>query len=174
MAGTRQAPALTGAATYKQISVHYIDNSGDVKSDSFIIPVGATSAQMEAFVASLQLLTHASIYQVEITTHYGSAALADKNNAEDNAEKSTSVHDALVTTWKNVDPNIATKRLPIPAPIEALFLGAGSGTVTDEVDATNGDLSTLFGDALAMFGAGWGVAWVRYVERKEVNERVRF
>jgi len=173
VAGTRTAPSLTGAATYKQISVHMIDNSGDVKSDTYLVPIAATQAQIEAFVASLQLLTNASIYQVDVNTFYGSAALGDASNAVDNAEKSTSVFDALITTWKHTDPNYSTKRLIIPAPIEALFIGAGSGSVTDTVDGSNGDLATLFGDALAMFGAGWGVQWVRYVEKKEINERVR-
>lgn len=173
MAGTRTAPAITGAATFKQVSVHYIDNSGDVKSDSYLVPVAATNAQIEAFVADIQLLTHASIYQVDVSQSFGSSALADRNNAEDNAEKSTSVFDALITTWKHTDPNFATKRMPIPAPIEELFLGAGSGTVGDDPDPTNSELNDLYGAALAMFGAGWGVAWVRYVEKKEVNERVR-
>lgn len=173
MAGTRTAPDVTGAATFKQVSMHFIDNSGDVKSDSYLTPVAATAAQIEAFADGLQLLSHASLYQIDVSQSWGSAALADRNNAEDNAEKSTSIFDALVTTWKHTDPNYATKRMIIPAPIEDLFLGAGSGTVADSVDPTNGDLNTLFGAALAMFGAGWGVSWIRYVEKKEVNERVR-
>lgn len=173
MAGTRAAPVLTGAATYKQISVHYIDNSGDVKSDSTIVPIAATQAQIEAHVAGLQLLSNASIYKVEVNQIWGSDALADLNNAEGEEPKSASVFDTATASWKHTDPNYAIKRVPIPAPIGALFIGAGGGVYSDQIDPANADLVTLFGATLAMLGAGWGVSWVRYTEHREINERTR-
>lgn len=177
MAGTRTAPSLTGAATALHLSVHYIDVSGDVWSESYILPVASTAAQREAFVAALQAGSNASIYRVDVTTDFGTDALADTTNSVDGS-KSSSVFDKLGITLKHTtDPEKKNKIVSVPAPIAEIFTRnpatAPYDYVSDVIDGTSTELADIMAAALAMFGAGWAIAWARYVEKVEVNERTR-
>lgn len=173
MAGVRTAPDVTGAATYRQLHVRWIDNSGDITSEAYLIPAAATNTQIEAMLDALQAGSNASLFETSISTHFGGDAFADVNNADYAEEKSTSVFDRMFATWKNTNPEIAAKRVSIPAPIGALFLGDGVEVASDTPDPASAELVALFGATLAVFGAGWDVAWVRYVERREINEKTR-
>lgn len=64
MPGTRSAPAFTAAATSRQVSIGLIDASGDLYSDELVVPVAATAANIEAWVAAYQAATNASVWRV--------------------------------------------------------------------------------------------------------------
>lgn len=171
MAGTRTAPDVTGTATSVHLSVHFIDDSGDVWSESHIIPAAATAAQREAYLDALQTASGASIYKVGVESMFGTDALADSGNAEADADllKSRSVFDALNVTIKhNTDPEKKNKVVRIPAPTAALFLGD-----TDTIDGGSTDLAAVMSAALTMFGAGWSIAWARFSEKTEMNPKTR-
>lgn len=179
MAGTRTAPDVTGAATVKQISVHYIDVSGDVWSESHLVPIASTPAQIEAYLDALQAATAASIYKVSVASIFGTDALADSQNAENSAEvKSPSVFDKLGVTLKHAtDPEKKNKIVTIPAPLALLFnrnpAAAPYDFISDTIDGGSAELAAVMAAALAMFGAGWSIAWARFTEKVEVNERTR-
>jgi hypothetical protein len=168
MAGTRTAPDVTAAATAKQLVFKWIDISGDKISESWYIPVAATQAQIEAFADAKQAASQASLYSIEVQNIFGS--VEDASNAEE-GEKSASVFDVLSITLKNNNPEIASKRVQIQAPEGEMFVGA-VGEKKDDIDPTNAVLIAVMTTGLAMFGAGWSVVWGRYVEHKEINEKV--
>lgn len=173
MAGTRTAPDATGAATSNLLSVHFIDDSGDVWSEAHIIPVAATAAQVEAYLDTLQAGSGASIYKFERGAVWGSDALADSGNAETDGSllKSRSVFDSLNITLKHTtDPEKKNKVVRVPAPIAALFT-SGTGFLSDNIDIESAELIGLLSAVVAMFGAGWAVAWGRFSEKGEINER---
>ena len=183
MAGTRTAPDVTGAATSLHLGVHFIDDSGDIWSESHIIPVATTAANQEAYLDALQAASGASIYMVERSQMFGTEALADSGNADANVGflKSRSVFDSLNVTLKNtVDPEKKNKIVRIPAPLASLFVNNFVDTdplaptyVSDTIEGTSAELVALMAAALTMFGANWAIAWARFSEKVELNEKTR-
>lgn len=173
MAGTRTAPDVTGTPTGLHLSVSFIDNSGDTWSESHIIPATSTGAQREAYLDALQAATSASIYKVKMVTDFGTDALADSDNADPVGAKSTSVFDGLnITVKHSTDLEKKDKILRIPAPLTALFVNDGD-YVSDVLDGASEELAAVMGAFLTMLGAGWAIAWGRYTERQETNEKTR-
>lgn len=175
MAGTRTAPDVTGVATILELSVHFIDISGDTWSEAHFIPVASTAAQREAYIDALQAASGASIYKVRVVTDFGTDALADSGNADETPDnyKSDSVFDSLNVTIKhNTDPEKKNKIVRVPAPMKSLFTSQ-AGYTSDVIDGESAELAALLVAALAMFGAGWSIAWARYSEKSELNEKVR-
>jgi hypothetical protein len=179
MAGTRTAPDVTGAITAKQLSVHFVDISGDVWSESYLLPAASTNAQVEAYVDAVQAGSAASIYKIEVNSVYGTDALADSSNAQNDGEvKGASVFDKLNVTLKHTtDPEKKNKIVSVPAPLAILFTrnpaAAPYDFISDTIDGGSAELAAILAAALTMFGAGWAIAWARYVEHVEVNERTR-
>jgi len=77
MAGVRTAPDVTTAATFRQLHVRWIDNSGDITSEAYLVPAAATTAQIEAMLDALQACSNASLFEASISQHWGGDALAD-------------------------------------------------------------------------------------------------
>lgn len=172
MAGTRTAPDVTTAATGKNLSVHWIDNSSDIWSESYSIPVAATNAQIEAFLDGLQAGSNASIYKADISSVWGSDGLADSNNAIGIDPKSASVFDKFGFTMKHTtNPELKDKRVSVPAPIGDLFINDGT-IYQDSPDPSAAEIVALATAALALFPS-YAIVWFRYVEKKEINEKVR-
>lgn len=172
MPGTRTAPDVTTAATIKTISVHWIDNSGDIWSEAYSVPVAATQAQIEALLDALQAASNASIYKVDVASVWGTDALADANNAIGVDPKSASVFDKFGFTMKhNTNPELKDKRVSVPAPIGDLFVNDGT-IYSDSPDPASTEIVALGTAALAIW-AGYAIVWFRYVEKKEINEKVR-
>ena len=161
MPGNRTAPAVNGTPTFKTVSLKWIDASGDKRSDSLQIPTAATNAQVEAWAASEQAGSNASLYAVISEDHYNSAP--DKSNALD--ESKDSVYDNLVYLAKT-SANLS-KRGFLPAPIAAMFTPG-----TDTIDPTSTVLADIFTAFLALAGAGYSIVSARYTERREINEAV--
>ena len=174
MAGTRTAPDVTGAATSKHLSVHFIDDSGDIWSESHIIAGAATQAQIEAYLDALQADSGASIYKVGVESFWGTDALADADNAESNGDllKSRSVFDTLNVTLKHTtDPEKKDKIVRIPAPIAQNFVDTGT-FLSDEIAADEAELVAVLTAALVLFPS-YAVAWARYSEKTELNQKTR-
>jgi len=172
MAGTRTAPDVTGTATGKNVSVHWIDNSSDIWSESYSVPAAATNAQIESFLDGLQAASNASIYKVDVSNVFGADANADANNAIGIDPKSASVFDKFGFTMKHTtNPELKDKRISVPAPIGDLFVNDGT-VYSDSPDPASAEIAALGTAALALFPS-YAVVWFRYVEKKEINEKVR-
>ncbi len=161
MPGTRTAPAITGAATFIEISLRWIDAVGDRRSDASIVAAAATDAQLEAIAADMQAASNASLYAVRKTEVF-EGALA-KSNAL--AAIRESAQDNIVYHAK--DTGRVDRRAFVPSPIAANFV---TNTETPDEAAT-----TLI-DVMAAWDAAWagtfaGVS-LRFTERREINEKV--
>lgn len=82
MAGTRTAPATTGAETSLVASLGLIDASGDLYSESLEFDTAPDNADLEAWVAAYQAATQASVWRASLTLNW--EGVADTNNAENN------------------------------------------------------------------------------------------
>lgn len=158
MAGTMTAPVATGAATYKLVSISFVDASGDVWSESLRVPAATTAAAIEALVADIQERSNASIWQLTISeVREGAAA---KSNATTDP-RSQSVYDHVFLTFKNIATGMA-QRVYIPAPLEATLVAG-----TDSPDNT--DLADVSTSALVVLGAGYTWRSSRFTEVREIN-----
>lgn len=169
MPGTRTSSDVTAAAIAKRVSASWVDASGDGWSESYLVPVAATNAQIEALLDALQAASNSSLYGTEIASIYDGEK--DPQNALIEQDKSVSVFDRLAQTYKNSNPMFANKRVSIPAPIQGLFVSDGATTTLDDIDPTSAELVAVVTAALAMFGAGWSAAWARYTEHVETNNK---
>lgn len=161
MPGTRTAPALTGAATFIEISLRWIDAVGDLRSDASIVAAAATDIQLEAIAADMQLGSNASLYAVRKTNVFEGAKT--KSNAL--AAVRESAQDNIVYHAK--DTGRVDRRAFLPAPIAAVFVG---GTETpDSLDAVLIDIMDAWDAAWA--GTFSGVS-LRFTERRDINEKV--
>jgi len=161
MPGTRNAPTVNGTPTFVNVSLHWIDYSGDKRSDSIQAPAAATSAQIEAWAAAQQAGSNASLYKVEKSDIYN--AVPDKTNALN--EPKDSLFDNMVYLAKTTT-NISRRGF-LPAPIDAVF-----APTTDQPNPASTELVAIFTAFLALMGAGYSVQSIRYTERREINEAV--
>lgn len=163
MAGTMTAPTAVTAATYKLVSIGFVDASGDVWSESLRVPVATTAAAIDAMIADIQERSNASIYKLEIT-EVREGVISTGNATTD--PRSQSVFDHILLTFKNSVTGMS-QRIFVPAPLEATFESPGG----DVPNLT--DLSDLGTAALVVLGAGYTFRTARYTERREINSAVR-
>lgn len=64
MAGTRTAPLMTAAATSRSITLHLIDVSNDLWAEQLPVPVAASAANIETWIAAYVAASNASLYGV--------------------------------------------------------------------------------------------------------------
>lgn len=98
MPGDMQAPLFTAAATSRQATLHLIDASGDLFTDSLVVPVAATAAQLAAWQTSYQAATNASIWKVSSETIWEGDADPD----EAVAAYRGSISDGINMLYKNI------------------------------------------------------------------------
>lgn len=157
--GTRTAPLLSTAAIYDQISVKWIDASGDTRSDSFNVLPATTAAEVEALLTDLQDRSNASIYEVTRKSIWTGAKTRTNGTA---LGRSQSVHDHVLTTYKDLATQ-ASQRVYIPAPLEVTLV---DGTdVPNMVDLIDVGLTTV-----VMLGGNYAMQSARFVEKREINE----
>lgn len=162
MAGVRTAPAVDGTPPYQHIAFTFIDASGDIRTISGDFDPEMTAAEIETLAVTLQVVTQASLFKIEVTAVYAGAAIV--GNAT--SDQRSSVYDQVVSRAKNPSLNIGYS-WQIPAPITALFVGN-----TDQVLATSVPLLNTYA-ALGAGKAGYGFVSVRYTERSEINQAQR-
>lgn len=161
MPGTRTSPVMTGAASFLELTLRWIDAVGDVRSDTTMILATATEAQMEAVVAAAQAGSNASIYSTSSRKVWAGAK--SKSNAL--AAIRLSAQDNIVYHAKDANRN--DRRSFLPSPIAAVF-------VADTETPDEGDAEMIaWMDAYDVVWAGTfaGVS-LRLTERREINEKV--
>lgn len=164
MAGTRTAPTVDGTASHIAARIALIDSTGDFRTISLIGAVAdMTNANIEALVVALQAATNASIFSVKVEQVY---------------EGARSKANAVEAVFNNIGDNIVyhvkasptdSQRGYVPAPLEAVFLAD-----TETPDSGNALLTAWFSAVLACVGSGYTGQSVRFTERRDINDAVRF
>jgi hypothetical protein len=139
----RTAPTVDGSGNYRQIVLKFVDADGEPRSDRYEISAAATDAQVEALVVAVGAQSNANLYQVQVVTVYNAAKL--KSAAVDAPRMS--VHDNIVSLWKDTANN--SRDFFLPAPTQDNFV---AGTVNpdpvsglgDILDALNNVFETAF------------------------------
>lgn len=161
-AGTRTAPTVDGANTYKVVVLKWVDYTGDKRSDSYIVTASlATNANIETFAAAMQLGSNASLYDIRVSDAYSS--VEDSSNA-------------LEVVWENVADNLVIQakqalggnsiRDYIPSPIEAMFIDQ-----TEDIDPTNGVLLAIIAAWVALIDASYEIVGARLTHRRQINQQ---
>jgi len=163
MPGTASAPTVDGTPLYDRVSVHYVDASGDIRSDTIQIDPGTTDAQIQTMVGLIQGNSNASIYKVERTAVYASAP--NPTNAV--SAVYPSVYDNVVLLFKTLLNQ--SQNIFIPAPDEDIM----------PADSDSPDTAALIPTVVAIInvleGTGttdWSGVSARFTERREKNQRV--
>lgn len=161
MAGTRTAPTVNGTPTFIQLAITLYDYSGEQRTDSYFIDADSSNAEIEAFVAALQLTTNATIWRVKVAYVYNS--IGDSSNAVEDV-------------WEDADSNVVfLLKAPtvekgqdwyIPAPLNAMFIEG-----TDNIDPTNGALAAYLAAILPM-RSGYSVVSGRFTSRRDIGTKV--
>jgi len=161
VAGTRTAPAVDGTPNQLALSIRMIDSDGTKRALDYALDLAAANADIEAVIATLQLATNASIYEVVVGQVYTSnaastsAATAVQQSARQN----------IVILFKN-SSTFATQEVYIPAPLSTLFV-----TGTKNVDITE-TLYTDYRDAVdVVLPTAYAPISVRYTERRQINQK---
>ncbi len=158
---TRTAPAITGAATFIEISIRWIDAVGDIRSDATIVDAGATVAQIEAVVAAAQAASNASIYAVRVTDVFEGA----KSKANADSAVRESLQDNIVYHAK--DTGRVDRRSFLPSPLVAVFVAD-----TETPDEGDGLIVALMAAWDAVWAGTFAGVSLRFTERREINEKV--
>jgi len=156
MPGTRTSPLFTAAATSRRITMSLIDASGDLDAVSFVVPVAATAANIEAIVADYQLATNASVYGLTDTLlREGSA---DPDNAL--ALFRGSVKDGINLQFKD----LATSQVApirVVAPVEETMQG------NQDIPLLSSDELTNLIVAILAVKTSFDFTRAQYTERRE-------
>lgn len=164
MPGTRTAPAVDGTPLYDNLSIHYVDASGDTRSDTLQIDPTATNAQIETLVNLIQAQSNASIYKVERKAVYNSNPLPSSALAE----VYPSVYDNVVLLWKT--PTNQSQNSFIPAPDSDIM--PPDSDVPDIAALT--PLTLAWANVLQGTGSvDWQAVSARFTERREKNQAVK-
>lgn len=160
---THTAPLFTAAATYKRVSIRWIDASGDLWAGSALVPTATTAALLDTMLGDIREKTNASNYETELT-EVRTGARSKANATTD--PRSQSVYDHVFITFKNAATG-ASQRIYIPAPLELTLV---PDTDTPDLAA----LADLSLSSLAVLGAGYAARSARYTEMREINEAEEF
>jgi hypothetical protein len=157
MPGSRTAPTIDGNPTFVSVQVRLIDHTGDIRSVTFLADQSQLDADIETYVAALQTITNASVFEVNVAARY----VSNPSAADADASSYLSVYDNIVLNLKNP----ATQRQSnafVPAPLEALIDGG------DRVDVANTDYVAWVNAVNALI-VGNAVT-VRFTERRDKND----
>lgn len=158
--GTRTAPTVDGSPTWLNISVSWIDHTGDVRTDTVQVDADATDAEIEAYVAGLQTLSNASEYRVIVGQVY--------NSTKDKTQ-------ALEVVWENVSDNIVVLQKTsvnvaqdfyVPSPIEALFVAG-----TENINPAYADFVTWLATIVPM-RAAYSAISARFTHRRQIGTKI--
>ena len=169
MAGIRNAPDVTTAATIKHVTFHWVDDSNDIWSESYQVPVAATQAQIEAVADALAAASGASLYWIEVSSSWGTRNSRSSANAEGAGTKSPSVFDSVNVTHANSNPIIKNQIVRVPAPVAELFILDAEDVPQDIVAADSAEILAIQTATEAMLGAGYQAIYARYSEKTELT-----
>lgn len=154
--GTRTAPAFGSAANDRQITLHFIDASGDLWAENIRVPVAAIAANIESIADKYQAATQASLYLITDTNlRVGDA---DPDNA--NTDQRSSVGQGVNMLYKNLTTHL-TEPVRLIAPILAGMQGN-----QDIPLLTSTPVSELITALLAVL-TGFSLTQAQYTDRRE-------
>jgi len=156
MAGTRTAPAFTGAATYRLITLQVIDASGDKDAVGFLVPVAATAAAIETIAADYQLATQASVYG--IVDQLFREGDADPDNAETDQRNSNA--EGINLLFKDLTTRVAAP-IRVVAPVPETMQG------NQDIPLLSSDELTNLIVAVLAVKTSFDFQRAQYTERRE-------
>jgi len=161
--GVRTAPAFTGAATRRTITLLLIDSSGDTWAEDYDVAVAETAADIEAWAAAYAAGTQASLYGiVDTQQRLGQSAVTSANTDQRN-----SVKDGINILYGNNTTNISrTVRLVAP------ILGVMDGN-QDTPLMSSTEILALTTATGAIAPAGSFLDSGQYTERRERKNNTR-
>jgi hypothetical protein len=155
MPGTRTAPAVTGTATKRTISLGLVDASGDVYAEGEDVAVSAAAGDIEGLAASYQAASNASLYRVTSTLIWEGAI--DPDNAV--AAYRGSVAEGINMLYRNAA--LLTRSQRLIAPIAAVMQGN-----QDIPLLTSDEMAALITDYLTL-SSGYDLELAQFTGRRE-------
>jgi hypothetical protein len=147
------------SVTRLELSIFWIDDSGDTTSVNIPIRTGLTSANINSAVADIAAAGNANLYRYEVReVHTASKDAGVALDAEQN-----SVYDTAVVLYKREDTKQSLS-LILPAFRETLMRGD-----TDNVDTSNAVYIAARNAYDGLLPAEFVAQTVRYTERRESN-----
>jgi len=116
--GTRTAPAVTGAVTSVNTTLHLMDSSGDFYTDNIMSLTAPTAAEVEAWAAAYQAATQSTLWKVTSSSCWEGDADADNAGTD---QRST-IAEGINLLYKNVG-TMAVDTPRLVAPIAATMQG---------------------------------------------------
>lgn len=159
---TRTAPAVTGAGTRFVTTLHLIDASGDIITESMTTLAAPTAADIEAWAAAYQASSKASLWGVSTQTQW----FGDSDASNADVGQRNSVKDGVNMLFKSATSlNSFNQRLV--APIDANMQGN-----QDIPLLSNGAFTTLIG-AYQTLLTPHTLYSAQYTERRERSNNPR-
>jgi len=160
----RTAPTVDGSPQFKEVSVSWIDYSGQVRTDTVIADAASTDVQIEAYAAALVPTSNASMWQVSVADVYSSTP--SQSNADEEVWEDVKAN--IVLLWKNPATK-ATVNTFIPSPANALFVDG-----TENIDINNAEFNTAYLATQALMLTGYNGVSARFSKRRDIGTRVKF
>lgn len=145
-----------------EVSLRYIDATGDLRSDSFIFTTAPTDTNIDALVGALGIQSNASLYEVKLARVF--ASVGDSSDAIAAPKESASQN--LVFLAKN--PAGDTRNLFLPAPIASSFIAT-----TDEIDPTSVGVINILAAWVNLLPVGYAIVSGRFTGRREKNRAIK-
>lgn len=159
---TRTAPAVTGAVTSVNSTLHLVDASGDNYTDNIVSLTAPTPAQIEAWAAAYQSATQASLWKVS------SMSIWEGDQDPDNADvgQRNSVKDGVNMLWKNL-ATLNSQNPRLIAPIAAVMQG------NQDIPLLTATEFTALITALQAILSGYNLQSAQFTERRERSNNPR-
>lgn len=162
MAGTRTAPAVSGAVTSVNTTLHLVDVSGDQLSDNILTATAPSAALVETLAVKYQAASQASIWKVSQTLNWEGDL--DPDNAE--VGQRNSVKDGINMLWKNLT-TLRTQNPRLVAPVPLVMQGNQDIPLLSATEA-----SELIAAYLAVL-TGFDFLSAQFTERRERSNNPR-
>lgn len=163
MPGTRTAPTIDGTGfQWKAVSITMYDYTGDQRTVTLRVDSDATPAEIEALVASFQVMTNATIWKTTVSDVYNS--VGDPSNAVEEVWEDISANIVLLAK----DAADDSTNLFIPAPVNDAFVEG-----TEEINPAYVPLANVLTNWLAML-TGFGVVSGRFTQRRDIGTKINF
>jgi hypothetical protein len=165
MPGTRTAPTVDGNQNALNVTLHWIDSTGEKRADSILCVTTATPAQIEAYAAAAQAMSNASLYKVTVKNEYTSTP--QKSSAS--ATVYENVGDSIVVQFKDAVLN-TSQRGYIPSADNDVAMIVG----TENVDPASTEMLAYLAALNALLPTNYAPVGARFSERRDINEQTKF
>jgi hypothetical protein len=159
---TRTAPDVSLAPSYYDLTLYFIDYTGDKNTLTIRLASLIDHVELEALVTAIQAATNASVYRVDQTNTWRGSM--DSSNAT-NLPRS-SVNDGVNLLFRK--PDFSSQTVRVVAPIDALMISN-----TDIPNPASAQLAAVITALLASSFALGELESYSYSERRETNTRYR-